>query len=167
MGVGYQRYLGPNEDKEWKDLKRENFQNTLGAVGSGAALGASVGSIVPGIGTLVGGIGGALVGGIASIFGSSSRKRKLERALNRARLTAQSRNMYAYSGAASKALENDYYNDHTNTDNSVLYANRGKDLPMYGRGESLQHFRLVSAALESGEREGRGSLGKFPRKKSD
>ena len=135
MGVGYQRYLGPNEDKEWKDLKRENFQNTLGAVGSGAALGASVGSIVPGIGTLVGGIGGALVGGIASIFGSSSRKRKLERALNRARLTAQSRNMYAYSGAASKALENDYYNDHTNTDNSVLYANRGKDLPMYNSGK--------------------------------
>lgn len=135
MGVGYQRYLGPNEDKEWKDLKRENFQNTLGAVGSGAALGASVGSIVPGIGTLVGGVGGALVGGIASIFGSSSRKRKLERALNRARLTAQSRNMYAYSGAASKALENDYYNDHTNTDNSVLYANRGKDLPMYNSGK--------------------------------
>lgn len=135
MGVGYQRYLGPNEDKEWKDLKRENFQNTLGAVGSGAALGASVGSIVPGIGTLVGGIGGALVGGIASIFGSSSRKRKLERALNRARLTAQSRNMYAYSGAASKALENDYYNDHANTDNSVLYANRGKDLPMYNNGK--------------------------------
>lgn len=135
MGVGYQRYLGPNEDKEWKDLKRENFQNTLGAVGSGAALGASVGSIVPGIGTLVGGVGGALVGGIASIFGSSSRKRKLERALNRARLTAQSRNMYAYSGAASKALENDYYNNHTNTDNSVLYANRGKDLPMYNNGK--------------------------------
>ena len=135
MGVGYQRYLGPNEDKEWKDLKRENFQNTLGTMGSGAALGASVGSIVPGIGTLVGGIGGALVGGIASIFGSSSRKRKLERALNRARLTAQSRNMYAYSGAASKALENDYYNDHTNTDNSVLYANRGKDLPMYNNGK--------------------------------
>ena len=135
MGVGYQRYLGPNEDKEWKDLKRENFQNTLGTMGSGAALGASVGSIVPGIGTLVGGIGGALVGGIASIFGSSSRKRKLERALNRARLTAQSRNMYAYSGAASKALENDYYNDHTNTDNSVLYANRGKDLPMYNSGK--------------------------------
>lgn len=135
MGVGYQRYLGPNEDKEWKDLKRENFQNTLGAVGSGAALGASVGSIVPGIGTLVGGVGGALVGGIASIFGSSSRKRKLERALNRARLTAQSRNTYAYSGAASKALENDYYNDHVNTDNSVLYANRGKDLPMYNNGK--------------------------------
>ena len=135
MGVGYQRYLGPNEDKEWKDLKRENFQNTLGAMGSGAALGASVGSIVPGIGTLVGGVGGALVGGIASIFGSSSRKRKLERALNRARLTAQSRNMYAYSGAASKALENDYYNDHANTDNSVLYANRGKDLPMYNNGK--------------------------------
>lgn len=135
MGVGYQRYLGPNEDKEWKDLKRENFQNTLGAVGSGAALGASVGSIVPGIGTLVGGVGGALVGGIASIFGSSSRKRKLERALNRARLTAQSRNTYAYSGAASKALENDYYNDHANTDNSVLYANRGKDLPMYNSGK--------------------------------
>lgn len=135
MGVGYQRYLGPNEDKEWKDLKRENFQNTLGAVGSGAALGASVGSIVPGIGTLVGGVGGALVGGIASIFGSSSRKRKLERALNRARLTAQSRNTYAYSGAASKALENDYYNDHINTDNSVLYANRGKDLPMYNSGK--------------------------------
>lgn len=135
MGVSYQRYLGPNEDKEWKDLKRENFQNTLGAVGSGAALGASVGSIVPGIGTLVGGVGGALIGGIASIFGSSSRKRKLERALNRARLTAQSRNMYAYSGAASKALENDYYNDHINTDNSVLYANRGKDLPMYNSGK--------------------------------
>ena len=135
MGVGYQRYLGPNEDKEWKDLKRENFQNTLGTMGSGAALGASVGSIVPGIGTLVGGVGGALIGGIASIFGSSSRKRKLERALNRARLTAQSRNMYAYSGAASKALENDYYNDHTNTDNSVLYANRGKDLPMYNSGK--------------------------------
>lgn len=135
MGVGYQRYLGPNEDKEWKDLKRENFQNTLGTMGSGAALGASIGSVVPGIGTLVGGVGGALVGGIASIFGSSSRKRKLERALNRARLTAQSRNMYAYSGAASKALENDYYNDHTNTDNSVLYANRGKDLPMYNNGK--------------------------------
>ena len=56
-------------------------------------------------------------------------------ALNRARLTAQSRNMYAYSGAASKALEDNYYNSHMNTDNSVLYANRGKDLPMYNSGK--------------------------------
>lgn len=135
MGVGYQRYLGPNEDKEWRDLKRQNIQNTLGAAGAGAALGASIGSIVPGIGTVIGGVGGALIGGIAGMFGSSSRRRKLEKALNDARLTAQSRNMYAYSGAASKALEDNYYNSHMNTDNQVLYANRGKDLPMYNSGK--------------------------------
>ena len=44
--------------------------NALKKVGSGAAAGAAIGSIIPGIGTVIGGGIGAVIGGITSLFGS-------------------------------------------------------------------------------------------------
>jgi len=47
--------------------------NALKGIGSGAAAGAAIGSIVPGIGTVIGGGVGAIIGGITSMFGKGDK----------------------------------------------------------------------------------------------
>lgn len=135
MGVGYDYQNGPDESKQWSDLKRQNFGNTLATAGSGAAMGAAVGSIVPGLGTVAGGLIGGAVGIITGLFGSKSRANKLRKQMLNARRTAEARNTYAYSGAMSTGMQNEYYQENGDTDNGILYANKGKDLPMYNTGK--------------------------------
>lgn len=54
-----------------KDAKTSYFQggSKIGMVGSGAAAGAAIGSVIPGVGTAVGGLVGAGVGGLGALFG--------------------------------------------------------------------------------------------------
>lgn len=64
-----------------QDLKtHKGWKNVLGTTGKGAAVGASLGSIVPGIGTAIGAAAGAVIGGIASgigeLFGARKRKKR-------------------------------------------------------------------------------------------
>lgn len=56
----------------------------LGGVGKGAAVGASVGSVIPVIGTAIGAVGGAIVGGVGTAFAGNSRYRRQTRERNRA-----------------------------------------------------------------------------------
>lgn len=134
MGVGYTYQNGPDEYEQMRNLSRQNTSNTLATAGTGAALGASIGSIIPG-GTVVGGIIGAGVGAITGWLGGRSRRIKLQKQINNARHTAEARNSYAYAGAASTGMQNEYYQENGDTDNGILYANKGKDLPMYNTGK--------------------------------
>lgn len=53
-------------------------KNPLGGAMSGAALGASVGSVVPVIGTAIGAIGGAAIGGLAEMFGTHKKTKQYQ-----------------------------------------------------------------------------------------
>ena len=61
------------------ELSASNTSNTLNMVGSGAALGGSIGMAFGPIGAGIGAVGGALVGGAIGLFGGASRKAKLRR----------------------------------------------------------------------------------------
>lgn len=58
-----------------KDLAKGNYWSggtKLGLVGSGAAAGAAIGSVIPGLGTAVGGLIGAGVGGLGALLGGDA-----------------------------------------------------------------------------------------------
>lgn len=56
--------------KDKTEKKKEAFRGgtKLGMIGSGAAAGAAIGSVIPGAGTLIGGLAGAGIGGAASVL---------------------------------------------------------------------------------------------------
>lgn len=145
MGVAYDYQMNPDENKEWSNLRKQNTSNALATTGVGAGLGGAIGTaIAPGIGSLIGaGIGG-LVGLATGLFGASSRAHKLRKAINNARLTAEARNTYNYAGAASQGMQNEYYQENGDTDNGILYANKGKDLPKYNNGKDSLPFIKVN-----------------------
>lgn len=135
MGVGYETQNSIDTGAQMDQLRAENTSNTMSTVSSGAALGGTVGSIIPGVGTALGTVGGAIIGGIAGIFGSSRRKRKLKQKMIQANLLAQRTNMFNRTSAMSGAMEQNWALEHSNTQDDILYANRGKDLkqPKYNR----------------------------------
>lgn len=122
MGVGYSAQNQVDQDKELKQLSAENTSNTLGAIGSGAALGGSIGSLFPGAGTVIGTGIGAVVGGIASIFGGKSRKRRLMKRIQNARDLASRTNNYKQASAMSTGLQQNYYLNNDYTQDDVLYG---------------------------------------------
>lgn len=83
-GIAYRANREIDARREMEEVKKQNFQNTLGTAASGAALGAGIGSIIPGVGTAIGAVGGALIGGITGLFGSASRKREARRKVEEA-----------------------------------------------------------------------------------
>lgn len=135
MGVGYETQNSIDTGAQMDQLRAENTSNTMSTVSSGAALGGTIGSVIPGVGTAVGAVGGAIIGGIAGIFGSSRRKRKLKQKMIQANLLAQRTNMFNRTSAMSGAMEQNWALEHSNTQDDILYANRGKDLkqPKYNR----------------------------------
>ena len=135
MGVGYETQNSIDTGAQMDQLRAENTSNTMSTVSSGAALGGTVGSVIPGVGTAIGTVGGAIIGGIAGIFGSSRRKRKLKQKMIQANLLAQRTNMFNRTSAMSGAMEQNWALEHSNTQDDILYANRGKDLkqPKYNR----------------------------------
>ncbi len=135
MGVGYETQNSVDTGAQMDQLRAENASNTMSTVSSGAALGGTVGSVIPGVGTALGTVGGAIIGGIAGIFGSSRRKRKLKQKMIQANLLAQRTNMFNRTSAMSGAMEQNWALEHSNTQDDILYANRGKDLkqPKYNR----------------------------------
>lgn len=129
-----------NQQKEMSELSKQNTSNTLKTAGTGAALGASVGSIFPGVGTVIGGAVGGVVGAIGGLFGGSSRKRKQKRRMELAQRQINRDNNMAMSSAQSDYLDQTYDANHENTQDDVLYANKGKDqnmiLPGFKSGKS-------------------------------
>lgn len=129
-----------NQQKEMSELSKQNTSNTLKTAGSGAALGASIGSIFPGAGTVIGGAVGGVVGAIGGLFGGASRKRKQKRRMELAQQQINRDNNMAMSSAQSDYLDQTYDANHENTQDDVLYANKGKDqnmiLPGFKSGKS-------------------------------
>ena len=72
-GFTYLRQNHVDGDKEMSKLSKENTSNTLATAGTGAALGASIGSVFPGAGTVIGGAIGAIGGLFAGLFGGAAR----------------------------------------------------------------------------------------------
>ena len=135
-GFGYIRQNNIDAQKQMAELSRENQANTLKTASSGAALGASIGSIFPGAGTLIGGVIGGIGGLIGGLFGSSRRKRKMQEAIRKAKQDAIRRNDFNLSSAQSDYMAQSYYNEHGDTSDDQLYAAKhGKDknmiLPKY------------------------------------
>ena len=128
-GFDYQRYNGVDSEREYSELSRQNTSNTLGAMGSGAALGASIGSLAGPWGTVIGGAAGAIVGLGTGLFGGASRKRRLERKIFAANQQIQAANLYSKSSSYSDYLTQQYNQKHQNTQDDLLYgAKEGKDM---------------------------------------
>lgn len=128
-GIGYDEYNGVNMSSFNNEVKRENTQNILRTTGSGAALGAAAGSIIPGLGTVAGGIIGGAAGLIGGIFGSSRRSKEAERQARLANQTASIYNTFNRSGAASARLQLDALQRNGNTQNQLrgYHDGRGSD----------------------------------------
>ena len=121
MGIGYQTQNGPNENQEADDLKHETTSNaiktTLGGAGAGLLIGGPVGAAV-----------GGAVGLIGGLFGGGAAKRRMKRRIEEAKLKAFRMNAFNRASAMSDALDQQYNLDYSNTQDDILYANRGKDL---------------------------------------
>ena len=139
-GFGYVSQNNIDRQAQLSELSKENTGNTLKTAGTGAALGASVGSIFPGAGTVIGGAVGGVAGALTGIFGGASRKRKLKRKMFNAQQEVNRYNNFAQSSAQSDYLDQTYDANHENTQDDVLYANKGKDqnmiLPGFKSGKS-------------------------------
>lgn len=142
FGAGFNYTSQNNIDRQAQlsELSKENTGNTLKTTGTGAALGASIGSIFPGAGTVIGGAIGGVVGAIGGLFGGASRKRKQKRRMELAQQQINRDNNMAMSSAQSDYLDQTYDANHENTQDDVLYANKGKDqnmiLPGFKSGKS-------------------------------
>lgn len=157
-GISYQKYNGIDSAGITNRLKSENTQNTLNLALKGAKLGNSFGPI--------GAAAGGIIGAIGGLIGGAHRKRKLDRMLSEARNKINRTNSFNQSSAQSEALSRDYYNDNGNTQNQILYANKGKDMvwtptgyrsgnvnSLVGKGESIINYENQTGTLVSkGER---------------
>ena len=98
---------------------------------TGAALGASVGSIIPGFGTVIGGAIGAVGGLVTGLFGSASRRKRLARKIFAANQEKEASNLFNRTSAHSDYLNQQYAYKHENTQDDLLYgAKGGKDAGM-------------------------------------
>lgn len=128
-GFGYTQQNNIDYNQQMSELSKQNTSNTLNAMGTGAAFGATVGSIIPGLGTVAGGLIGGVLGAFTGIFGGSSRKERLRRKMIAAQQQIDRTNNFSRSSAHSDYLAQQYAYDHTNTQDDVLYgAAGGKDM---------------------------------------
>lgn len=128
-GVGYTRQNMLDTTGAYKDVKSTGVNSTISSTGKGAALGATVGSIIPGLGTVAGGIVGGAIGLIGGIFGSGAARRRQKRINSNAQVQADVNNQYQQAMADTIGLQNRYYADNYDTTGTVLFgANHGKDL---------------------------------------
>lgn len=119
MGQSY-TIQNVDEDAQMDQLKQESITNTLGAMGTGATIGAAFGPVGAGVGAAVGAIGG--------LFGGGAAKRRMKRRIREAQQKAFRMNAFNRASAMSDVLDQQYNLDYSNTQDDILYANRGKDL---------------------------------------
>lgn len=82
-GASY-KTIGGYDSKSVNDIVHgQNVNSAIKSIGSGAAMGASIGSIFPGLGTAIGAAAGALVGTVGHIFGAKHRNEEAEKAKRR------------------------------------------------------------------------------------
>lgn len=135
-GVNVQLQNSVDTAAQNSELEAENRSNTMAAASSGAKVGGSVGSLFGPLGNEIGKIAGGLFGGIAGIFGGKSRKRALEERMRVMRGQQQYNNSVQMDTAMSTAMNNDWNTIHENTQDDLLYANKGKDsMRKYNNGK--------------------------------
>lgn len=134
-GVQYQRQNAVDVDQAVQNAKEQGNQGTMSTAISGLSAGAAIGSIGgplgAGIGAVVGGLGGLL-------FGNSAKRRAMKRAQRQAELAqrmATNTNIFNRAQAQSDLMRQQYMQKYGNTQGGILYANKGKDMPMYNSGK--------------------------------
>lgn len=133
--ISYQKTDYVNNEDEYNALKKQNTTNSLSTVSSGATAGAAIGSIIPGVGTAIGGVVGAVGGAIASIFGANKRKRELMKKIKAENQNITRKNQFNLAEAHSDMIEQDYYSNNEDTQDDILYANKGKT-PFEGKDKA-------------------------------
>lgn len=135
-GMQYERQNNVDGNDAMSDLNAQANQNTaqtaLGGLAAGASVGSAFGPIGAAAGAVIGGVGGLL-------FGSSAKKRaqqKLRRQTEQARIKAANTNIFNRASAQSDWMQQQYLNKYGDSQMGVLYANRGKDIPMYNSGKN-------------------------------
>ena len=114
------------------------------SIGSGAALGSSIGSVAGPIGSGIGAVVGAVGGLVTGLFGAKSRKRRMERRLEEARVRGININNYNQSSAQSDYIANQYYNENGTTQDGILYAKHGKDAGYKG-SENISSGKVLTS----------------------
>lgn len=134
-GVQYQRQNAVDVDQAVQNAKEQGNQGTMstaiGGLSAGAAIGSIGGPLGVGIGAVVGGLGGLL-------FGNSAKRRAMKRAQRQAELAqrmATNTNIFNRAQAQSDLMGQQYMQKYGNTQGGILYANKGKDMPMYNSGK--------------------------------
>ena len=154
----WQKQNDVDQQKEMDALRKQNTSNTLATTGSGAALGAAIGSIFPGAGTIIGGAIGAIAGLGIGLLGGSSRSHKLRKRMYNAQQNINRSNNYAFASAQGDYLNQDYDLNHAYTQDDQLYvANAGKDqggtmkkkLPHYDVGKVATPYGWKKGAVNS------------------
>ena len=141
-GIGYESQNMIDLNKEMDRVKSENTGNTLKTVGSGAALGAAAGSIIPGLGTIAGGLIGAGVGLITGIFGGEARKREYRRLLAKQNSKINALQDSARFSAQTKAIQQINAREYGNSEAQYLYGAKEGKLPRYNNGIDASFTKL-------------------------
>ena len=145
-GNTYNTYTAPNLQAELDYAKAQktskNVNNTIGAIGTGAAAGAVIGSSVPVLGTAIGAGVGALYGLGSWLFGFGDTYEDTVNEFKKTQDIAALKSLQSEASAKNKDVRQEFY-DRSNPDGRVGAA-KGKK-PVYGRGGK------TNAKVSSGE----------------
>lgn len=108
--------------REMSDLHKQHVNNTISTMGTGASLGASIGSIFPGAGTVLGAAGGAILGGIAGLIGGGNTHAKLRKRIYNAQQQRINNNNYNFAAAQGDWLNQQYDLNHDYTQDGQIYV---------------------------------------------
>lgn len=134
-GVQYDQYNSIDAGQAQSELNAQNKAQTAKTALSGLSAGASIGSSFGPIGAGVGAVIGGALGGILGSSAAKRRKAALKRNIFNAQQSTNRKNIFNRSSAQSDALSQDYLQKYGNTQDDVLYANRGKDEMRYNKGK--------------------------------
>lgn len=153
-GVAYQTVGGVDSDSIMKAARArefgENTNLTTSAIGTGAGVGAAIGSFFPGAGNLIGAGIGALVGGLGSLFGwNNDEVKEQRRRLQNWRIASSAANTQNEAVAGSTGLRNEFYATHAD---QGLSPHKGKKNALVGGGEVItkhdSNGNVVDAVIE-------------------
>jgi len=153
-GVAYEN-IGGVDNSSIMDAARarefgENMNLTTSAIGTGAGVGATIGSFFPGAGNLIGAGIGALVGGLGSLLGwNNDEVKEQRRKINNWRIASNAANTQNEAVASSKGRMSDFYATHAD---QGLSPHRGKKNALVGGGEVITkhdaYGNVVDAMME-------------------
>lgn len=130
-GVAYEN-IGGVDNSSIMDAARvrefgENMNLTTSAIGTGAGVGATIGSFFPGAGNLIGAGIGALVGGLGSLFGwNNDEVKEQRRRINNWRIASNAANTQNEAVASSTGLRNEFYATHADEGLSPAFIGGGE-----------------------------------------